>query len=156
MGYWKEGQQRGYGKIIYADGFDQEGLMEGGQFKPDKSQIKTFNPNTQIIASAIDFPKYIKMPPPSIKIFENMVKTLDEEREKVEDEHLKKEAAKQQGEADAKPKSESKDSSKTKPKEDTMKVNEKSNTQKKAKKKSETKPILGYWDIRGFAANIRF
>ena len=65
-GWWRGGQQCGYGKRITKETVDgnstekvEEGLFEDSEYIPDKSNIATYDPDNDLIAKKIDFDKYV-------------------------------------------------------------------------------------------------
>ena len=62
MGFWKDGKKHGYGITKYGDGSVKEGLFEDGEFKKNKNDIKSYNPNIHTIAQKLDFEYYLIKP----------------------------------------------------------------------------------------------
>jgi len=60
IGQWNGGTHHGYGKRFYANGEIQEGLIENDIMKSDWKSIRSYNPESNPIASKIDFEKFLK------------------------------------------------------------------------------------------------
>ena len=55
IGFWKDGKEHGYGKLITHKGEVKEGLFEHGEFVEKRSDIKTYDPYHDPIAKKINF-----------------------------------------------------------------------------------------------------